>query len=97
MKDQVGNMKKIFKKFMNQPINYLIVEAVVFLTMYQSIGNGLVNALAQEDLTYFIASLLGWGIQSSLLLLLVLFATFVIYILRKIWVRISKGNKKEGV
>lgn len=85
-------MKKAFKKFINQPTNHLIVEGVIFLTMYQSIGNGLVNAVAQEDLTYFIASLLGWGIQSGLLILLLLFVTFVISILKKLF---AKFNNKE--
>lgn len=39
------------KKIINQPTNHLIIEGVIFVTMYFTVGNGISNTIIQKKST----------------------------------------------
>lgn len=88
-------MKALIKGFFKQQTQYIVVEGVIFLTMYQSIGSGLINALAQKNIMYFFASVFGWFMQLGLLLLLLMFFVFIVYLLKRSWFKLIKSKKGD--
>lgn len=48
------------KKIINQPTNHLIIEGVIFVTMYFTVGNGISNTIIQKiHNTYYLVFMLG--------------------------------------
>lgn len=88
-------MKALIKGFFNQRTQYIVVESVIFLTMYQSIGSGLINALAQKDIMYFFVSVFGWLMQFGLLLLLLMFFVYIVFMLKKCCFKLIKSKKGD--
>lgn len=72
------------KKIINQPTNHLIIEGVIFVTMYVTVGNGISNTIIQKNPQYLLFSLYAWIVQMvwvSILMLLFYWIVRVILLL----------------
>lgn len=81
------------KKLLNQPTNYLVLEGVIFVTMYLTLGNGISNMIIQKDLQYLLFSIFAWIIQFfgvTLLMLLFYWILKVILLLLSKRIRIGE-------
>lgn len=78
------------KKLLNQPTNYLVLEGVIFVTMYLTLGNGISNMIIQKDLQYLLFSVFAWITQFfGVTLLMLLFY----WILKVILLLLSKRKR----
>lgn len=72
------------KKIINQPTNHLIIEGVIFVTMYFTVRNGISNTIIQKNPQYLLFSLYAWIVQMvwvSILMLLFYWIVRVILLL----------------
>ncbi|BBM90199.1 hypothetical protein AAFE91_001072 [Enterococcus faecium] len=80
------------KKIIDQPTNRLIVEGVIFVTMYFTVGNGISNTIIQKDPQYLLFSLYAWIVQMLWVSLLML---LFYWIVRVILLVLNKAKKKK--
>lgn len=83
------------KKFLNQPTNYLIVESVIFLTVYLTLGNGIVSSIMQENVMYLFYSVAGWVMQLVVSVILVIILSGVLTVVLAL-VKKAELTKKKG-
>ncbi|KWW23251.1 hypothetical protein [Enterococcus faecium] len=80
------------KKIIDQPTNRLIVEGVIFVTMYFTVGNGISNTIIQKDPQYLLFSLYAWIVQMLWVSLLMLLFYCIV---RVILLVLNKAKKKK--
>lgn len=87
---------RVIDKITKQNTNVVILEAVLFMTIYSTISNGLANAILQEEPRYLVVAIVGWTVQ--MFCTVVIFALFVLaYKVVKNSVVLLKNRSRENV
>lgn len=86
------------KKIVSKKTNEIVIMSVVFLTIFITTGNSIVNSIVQKDFHYLVYGFSVWSVQflstAVLFGLLLLVVRVILYLVKKADFR--KGNQGES-